>query len=249
MKAQTLQLLSLAIAISCIPVRGQDSTSVQGLNRDVNGVDASIHVGLDEHQEAQPPQDVGKRPTTSVSPYSHPPFPSVGEAPTTLFWPAQANLSTSIAIPSDGKTRSTFGNPIFRAGAQSPVSTRWSFHATDTKISRESDGDSGNLVRQPGSFHSLGIGRTEDDTIGPQPYKTKIPLLTPQRETAGFLVPFREKQFGLTSDSSSLPYPFPKFAFSSKRSTTKQHKRPLQQQLADSDRSRPNRRTLSTNEN
>jgi hypothetical protein len=234
MKAQTLQLLSVAIALSYIPALAQDSNSIQGLNWDANGVDASIHAGLDEHQEAQPPQEVGKRPTTSSSSYSHSLFQFVGEPATTWFWPARANISTSIAIPSDGKSLSTFSNAIFRVGTPSPVPTAWSFRATDTKIPQESEGNSGKLERKPNVLHSLGIGRTGDDSIGPQLYKAKVPTLTPQPETAGFLAPFRKKQFGLTSDSISLPYPVPLIAIPLKQATAKQHKRLVHHNHADS---------------
>jgi hypothetical protein len=65
------------------------------------------------------------------------------------------------------------------------------------------------------SFSSWAIGRSQNGLTEPQHFNTVAPRYTPQAETGGFSAPFREKQFGLTSDSSSLPPAFPKATFSS----------------------------------
>jgi hypothetical protein len=218
MKAQTLQLLSLTMALSYISVRAQDSNSIQRLNRDASGVDASIHAGVDEHQEAQPPQEVGKRPTTSSSSYSHSLLQSGGEPPTARFWPVQAAAPSAVTAPNEvknGTRSSTIGGLSFRAGAQTPASSGLPAPTSIPTLTPPSDSNTEKIESSQGPFSSWSIGRSQNGLTGSQRFKTVVPQITPRSETGGFSAPFREKQFGLTSDSSSLSPAFPKTTFSS----------------------------------
>jgi hypothetical protein len=217
MKAQTIKVLSLAMALSNIPARAQDPGHIQGANWDANGVDASIHAGVDEHRQAQPLQKVGNGPTTSSGSYSHWVLGSISESPTTRFWPTQVSISTPIAIPSDDESPSTLNTLSFRAGAEPPASTDRPFHATNATIAPEREGVSAKFEWQPNPFHILAMVRTQKGSTGSQRLKTIVPPLSPRPHTDGFAVPFLENQFSLTSDSSSLPRAFSKTNFSSRR--------------------------------
>ena len=204
-----------ALALSCGAARAQDTNRVPDINQGVNAVDASVHAGVGDGtlQEPQPSQDPVKLPTT----YSRWAFSPSGHPPSTQYWPAHAKIPPSAAAHGDGESPSTHSTPSFQAVARPLASIVWSARFSNPTVNLVNDSNSGKLERQPRLFHSLDIGRTEDGSTGPQLFKTKVPTLSPQPQADGFSTPFREGQFGLTSDSSSLPPVYPKSTFSSQR--------------------------------
>jgi hypothetical protein len=204
-----------SVALSCASACAQDTNRVPDIIQGVDAVDVSIHSDSVERalQKPQPSKEHVKLSTT----YSRWAFNSSGQLPPTQYLPVYTIFTTSTAAPADGKSPSTFSSPSFRAGAQPPATAGWSSHATDTKIAPEKDVNFGKFERQPSLYNSLDIGRTQHSSTGPQRLKTAVPPNSPLPQADGYLTPFREKEFGLTNDSFSLPTAFPKTSFSSER--------------------------------
>jgi hypothetical protein len=204
-----------SVALSCASACAQDTNRVPDIIQGVDAVDASVHSDSVERalQEPQPSKEHVKLPTT----YSRWAFNSSGQIPATQSWSVHTLITTPTAAPADGKSSSTFSSPSFRAGAQPPASAGWPSHATDNKIAPENDVSFRKSERQPRLFNNLDIGRTQNGSTGPERLKTSAPPISSLPQADGLSTPFREKEFGLASDSFPLQTVFPKTSFSSQR--------------------------------
>ena len=214
-------MLSLAFALSCVPVRAQDPGAIQGINRDANGVDASVHASVDEHPPAEPPQETSKRPTTHADSYSHWGFASHGELPNTRFWPAPPSTPPADLPAVTTQTRaksasraSAAGGVSFRAAGQTPTSSTWLTHASDREMDPRSESNFEKVEPLLDPFHGLAAGWSRESTAQSSRLQIPVPWLPLQTETFGLPVPFRQDLFIPGDGLSSLPSPFRHITFS-----------------------------------
>jgi hypothetical protein len=205
----------IAVGMLCTLAHAQNMNRVPDANKDMNAVDASVHAGVDEYQQAQSPQEVGKRPTTSIVSYSHWAFQSVTELPTTRFWLLQAAAPSATDVK-DVARSSTVGGVPLGVGAQIPGSSGWPAPISTSTLTPPSNSNTEKVESLQGPFNTLSIARSQYGLAGSQRFNPAVPQLSPQAQIGEFVAPFHKKQFGLASDSSS-PHVFPKKSFSSQR--------------------------------
>jgi len=217
MKTRIISVLSLAFAFSSVPARAQDPGPIQGIHRDANGVDASVHASVDERPQAEPSQEARKRPTTPADSYSHWGFASHGELPNTPFWPAPPAAPPAVTTPARAKNAvraPIAGGVSFRASGQTPASSAWPAHTSSTEMDPRSESNFEKVEPLPDPFQGLSSGWTAEDSEEPSRFTVVVPWLPWQPETTGLPGPFRQSAFGPAGGLSSLPSPFRHSTFS-----------------------------------
>ena len=142
--------------VSCGNAVAQDTSRVPDMDQSVRGVDASVHVGLDEVKLQPPLPPPPQAPVKQPSANSRWGFAPSGQSPTIRFGPAPASSAGSIASPNDGDTNPLGGNFSLPASGQHVVpTTLWTaghdYFAPDSANENNSVGP----VTQPSVLSSL----------------------------------------------------------------------------------------------
>lgn len=218
MRIRTAALLT--ILFWCATARGQDSKSVQGVNREVSPVDASVHPRLDDPMsEPAASETPASRPASS----GHPTSPQKS-APHSQFWPTRVEDPDTRPGATGPKADERPGDDAptsFRAESVPPASSGRPIRTVDNSSKSETAGKSRSTN---GPLVEFGPSGQHDERPASQPslqpYKLTPPAASTQPADGTFTNPFHKDQIGL-SNSSAFPTPFPRTESLSKRGPEK----------------------------
>ena len=224
MKKNCMRIAAFGAALTfscfCAHAQGQNDKSVEEIHRGVDGIDASVHAGVDEGAVRAPdqPQAPAKPPATysrwGIQPLSN----STGNASSTASWNGPVKNSGNASNNASGNTNSGISGedpsaeqlpdtrywPAFSVGPQQPSTPDdWSTRTKGHTANAANRFNYEKPAMQLGSYSSLEIGQGAEHAAGTSVRKTAVPALPQPQQPDGLSSPFRGKQFGETSDTFS----------------------------------------------